>query len=295
MPRTGKKVDELAGEGERMTDALSEVLSVADEKGVVTWGDVSDDISSGEWGRLIEKGLLVDVDGEGFVVDDPEGVRDALDEADPAADDDGGGVWTIYDKMALASIVVLFVGYAFSGVRSSIAGVLDVALGPVAAAMPFYLVVLVLATTTGVFSAIIQDNLTDMSVMGEYREKADELKQRRKRAKERDDEEELERIQEEQVEMMTENIGMLQAQFRPIIWIMFFTIPVFLWMYWVVRDLGVTVQDTVIVMPFFGAMGDWQAGVVGPVEVWIVWYFMCSIVFTQVIRKALDVRTSPTG
>ena len=294
MPRTGRKVDELAEEGEQMTDALSEVLSVADKQGVVTWGDVSDDISSGQWGRLIEKGLLVDVDGEGFVVDDPEGVREALDEADPATDD-SGSVWTIYDKMALASIVVLFVGYAFSGVRSSIAGVLDVALGPLEASMPFYIVVLVLATVTGVFSAIIQDNLTDMSMMGEYREKADELKERRERAKERGDEEELERIQEEQVEMMTENIGMLQAQFRPMIWIMFFTIPVFLWMYWVVRDLGVTVQDTVIVMPFFGAMGNWQAGAVGPVEVWIVWYFMCSLVFTQVIRKALDVRTSPSG
>jgi uncharacterized membrane protein (DUF106 family) len=295
MPRTGKKVDELAEEGEQMTDALSTVLGVADEKGVVTWGDVSDDISSGEWGRLIEKGLLVDVDGEGFVVDDPEGVRDALDEADPDSDDDGGGVWTVYDKMALLGIVGLFVGYAFSGVRASIAGLLDVFLGPLETAMPFYMVILVLATVTGVFSAIIQDNLMDTSVMSEYKEKADDLKERREQAKERGDEEELERIQEEQVEMMTENLGMLQAQFRPMIWIMLSTIPVFLWMFWLVRDLGVTVQESVLVMPFFGAVPSWSTGVLGPIEVWIVWYFMCSLVFTQVIRKSLDVRSSPSG
>jgi uncharacterized membrane protein (DUF106 family) len=40
---------------------------------------------------------------------------------------------------------------------------------------------------------------------------------------------------------------------------------------------------------------SWSAGVLGPIEVWIVWYFMCSLVFTQVIRKSLDVRSSPSG
>ena len=293
MPRTTEKVEELAEDGEQMTDALSTVLGVADEQGVVTWGDVSDDLSSGEWGRLIEKGLLVDAD-EGFVLDDPEGVREALGEVDPVSNDDGS-VWNIYDKMALVAILGLFVGYAFSGVRASIGEVLNVLLGPIEAAMPFYMVILVLAILTGVSSAIIQDNLMDMSMMGEYREKASELKERRQAAKERGDEEELERIQDEQVEMMTENLGMMQAQFRPMIWIMLFNIPVFLWIYWIVRDLGVTVQDPVIVMPVFGAAADWQATVVGPIEVWIVWYFVCSLVFTQVIRKALNVRTSPTS
>ena len=295
MPRTAEKVDELAEDGEHMTDALEAVLSVADEKGIVTWGDVSDEISSGEWGRLIEKGLLVDVDGEGFVLDDPDGVRDALDAADPTTTDDGGSTWTIYDKMALFTILGLFIGYAFSSVRESISQPINFFLGPLESAMPFYLVILVLAVVTGLFSAVIQDNLMDMEVMSEYREKANDLKERREKAKERDDEEELERIQEEQIEMMTENLGMLQAQFRPMIWILLFTIPVFLWLFWIVRDVGVTVTDPVIVMPLFGAMNDWQQGVVGPIETWIVWYFVCSLVFTQVIRKALNVQTSPTG
>lgn len=293
MPRTAEKVEDLAEDGEEMTDALSTVLDVADEQGVVTWGDVSDDISSGEWGRLIEKGLLVDA-GEGFVLDDPEGVREALDEVDPTIDSDGS-VWTSYDKVALVAILVLFVGYAFSGVRASIGGAINVLLGPLETTMPFYLVILVLAIATGVFSAIIQDNLMDTGMMSEYREKANELKERRQAAKERGDDEELERIQEEQVEMMTQNLGAMQAQFRPMIWILLFTIPVFLWLFWVVRDLGVTVQDPVVVMPFFGAAADWQASAIGPIEIWLVWYFVCSLVFTQVIRKALGVRTSPTG
>jgi uncharacterized membrane protein (DUF106 family) len=294
MPRTAQKVDNLAEEGEAMTDALSSVVEVAEEKGTVTWGDVSDDITSGQWGRLIETGVLVDGEGDGFVVDDPEGVREALAEADPASDDDDTA-WSTYDKLALVGLLGMFVGYVVSDVRAQIAGVLDIALGPLEAAMPFYLVVLVLAVLTGLFSSILQDRLMDLDTMSEYREKANELKERRERAKERGDDEELERIQDEQMEMMSENIGMLQAQFRPMIWIMAFTIPVFLWMFWLVRDLGVTVADPVIVMPFFGEVSTWQASLFGPIQAWIVWYFLCSLSFTQIIRKALNVQTSPNS
>jgi uncharacterized membrane protein (DUF106 family) len=293
MPRTAEKVEELAEDGEHMTDALSETLEVAEENGVVTWGDVSEDITSGEWGRLIEKGLLVDVDGEGFVVDDPDGVREALDEADPESEDSDTSFST-YDKMALVVIVLFFAAYASSGLRATLVQPLNLVLGPLESSLPFYLVVLVLAILTGLFSAIIQDNLMDRSATSEYKEKADELKKRRERAKERGDEEELERIQEEQVEMMTENLGMLKAQFRPMIWIFMFTIPVFLWLFWIVRDVGVTVTEPVLVMPFFGQVNDWQAGLVGPMEAWIVWYFFCSMAFAQIIRKGMNVQTSPT-
>ena len=85
MARTAEKAESLASESQSMSDALERVLAVADDKGTVRWSDVSDDITSGEWGRLIEQGILVDVDGEGFVVDDPEGVRDALGVVDDEA------------------------------------------------------------------------------------------------------------------------------------------------------------------------------------------------------------------
>lgn len=294
MPRTAEKVDELAEEGEHMTDALEEVLNVAEEQGTVTWGDVSDDISSGAWGRLIEKGLLVDVDGAGFVIDDPDGVRDALEEADPTTETPDVS-WTVYDKMAIFTLLGLFVGYAFSSARAAIGETINLFLGPLEAALPFYLVILILALLTGLFSSIMQDNLMNPEIMGSYKEKTEKLKERRKEAKERGDDEALDQIQQEQMEMMTENLGMMKAQFRPMIWIMLFTIPVFLWLYWIVRDLGVTVTDPVIIMPFFGELTSWQAGVVGPIEVWLVWYFICSLGFTQILRKALNVRTSPTG
>jgi len=294
MPRTAQKVDNLADEGEHMTDALVTVLDVAEREGTVTWSDVSDDLSTGEWGRLIEEGLLVDASGDGFVVDDPDGVREALDEADPAETSDGDSSWTMYDKMAAVTVMGLFVGYAFSSARAAIGGVVDIFVGPLEAHLPFYLVVLVLALLTGLFSSIFQDNLGNMEVMGDYQEKSEELKERRKKAKERGDDEELERIQEEQMEMMSENLGMFKAQIRPMVWIMLLTIPVFLWLYWVVRDLGVSVANPVIIMPYFGPLETWTDGVAGPVQAWLVWYFVCSLGFTQIMRKSLNVQTSPT-
>lgn len=294
MPRTTEKVEELAEDGEDNTEALAAVIDVAEEQGTVSWDDVSEDIDSGEWGRLIEKGLLVKAEGSEYVLDDPDGAREALEEVDPSAVDDSESPWTIYDKLAIFVLLGMMVGYAFSGVRASIGSTLDVFLGPFESFMPFYLVILTLAVLTGLFSSIVQDRLMDLDTMSDYKEQAAELKERRKKAKEEGDEEELDRIQDEQMEMMTQNIGMLQTQFRPMIWIMVFTIPVFLWLYWIVRDLGVTVVDPVIVMPLFGAMSGWQTGVVGPIEAWIVWYFVCSLGFTQILRKALNVQTSPS-
>jgi uncharacterized membrane protein (DUF106 family) len=295
MARTAPKVERLADDGEAMTDALGEVLTVAEEKGTVTWSDVSDDITSGEWGRLIESGLLVDADGEGFVIEDPDGVREALENADaePEADDDEG--WSQWDKLAALGTVGLFAGYSINSIRDAIGGTIDLALGPLAEVLPFYVLILVLAVFTGATSSILQDQMMDMSGMGDHQAKMEEIKERRKEAKERDDEEALERIEQEQMELMTDQLGMFKQQFRPMVWIMLINIPVFLWIYWMVFGPGLNIGSPVITLPIFGEVSTWRDGLVGPMQAWIVWYFLCSLSFTQVIRKALNVQTTPTA
>jgi uncharacterized membrane protein (DUF106 family) len=294
MPRTAQKVDDLAAEGESMIDALEEVLAVAEEQGAVTWSDVSDDITSGEWGRLIEKGLLVDAGGDGFVIDDPDGIHEALGDADPASDDDGDGSWSKYDKAAAVGVLALFAGYSLQSIRSQIAGVIDLFMGPLNEALPFYVVVLILALMTGLFTTILQDNLMDDNVMGDYQDQNKRLKEKRERAKEQDDDELMEEVREEQMELMSENMGMFKAQFRPMVWIMLLTIPVFLWLYWMVLDVGVTVTGSAMVLPIFGEIESWRTGVLGPIQLWLIWYFLCSMGFNQILRKALNVQTSPT-
>ena len=294
MARIAPKVERLADDGEALTDALAEVLAVAEEQGTVTWSDVSDDLTSGEWGRLIESGLLVDADGEGFVIDDPDGVREALEETDAEPEEDEDEGWSTWDKLAGLATLGLFAGYSLNSVRDVIGGTIDIALGPLADILPFYVLILVLAVFTGATSSILQDQLMDMSGMGDHQEKMEAIKERRKAAKERGDDEALDEIEQEQMELMSDQMGMFKKQFRPMVWIMLINIPVFLWIYWMVfgGHLG-GVSAPVMTLPIFGEVENWQAGLIGPMQAWIVWYFLCSLSFTQVIRKALNVQTSP--
>jgi uncharacterized membrane protein (DUF106 family) len=294
MAKTERRVEDLVGDGEEMADALSAVLAVADEKGTVSWGDVSDDLSSGEWGRLIESGLLVDADGDGFVLDDPEGVREALSEAEPAESEEKDLSWSRRDKLAGLGVLLLFLAYSQQGLRDVIAGDgINLVLGPLNATLPFHVVVLILALATGLWTAVLQDNMMDTSIMSDYQETQQEFKEKIEEAKERDDDERVKELRQEQMEEM--DLGVFKAQFRPMVWIMLLTIPVFLWIYWMVLDGHVIETGTAMVLPLVGEVSTWQTAVVGPIQLWLVWYFVCSLSFSQIMRKALNVQVSPTG
>ena len=276
MSKVERRVRSLISEDAEMRDALETVLDHAAD-GEVRWVDVRDEITSGQWGRLIEKEVLVDGD-----VETPETTS-----------------WTKWDKVAALATVGAFVGYAVNPVRNLIAGAIDVVMGPFLGIVPFYVVVMVIALATGLYSTLLRAGLMDMEKMSMYQERMKDIQERRKEAKERDDQEALDAIQDEQMEAMGDQLGMFKEQFRPMVWIMFLTIPAFLWMFWVIGYRGSNAQypDVAaqeIVVPLAGSV-TWDAGLVGPIQMWIVWYFLCSMAFTQIVQKSLDVKMSPTS
>ncbi|MFP8957045.1 DUF106 domain-containing protein [Natrialbaceae archaeon A-CW3] len=313
MTRTAEKIDTLVREDSSFEDALETIRREADENGgEVEWADVRDDLTSGQWGRLIEKGVLVDGE-EGFIIADREAYDEALDgdgegvEEDLPDIDSEESQWSQWDKLAGLASVLFMVGYWFDSVRDSVGGIIDIALGPLAASMPFYAVILAIAMMTGLYSTLLQANLMNMERMGKYQErmkamqdKRSDVQDRKKEAEERGASEaelekldnELDRVQEEQMEAMTENLGMFKEQFRPMVWIMLFTIPLFLWMYWRIHSSGPQTITETVVMPMIGET-QWNEGVIGPLRAWIVWYFLCSMGFVQLLRKALNIDMSP--
>jgi uncharacterized membrane protein (DUF106 family) len=303
MAGTADRVQSLVDDDEQMAGVVQLVLDSA-EDGAVTYEDVRDEVDSGRWGRLIDRGILVEA-GEEYVLRDPEGVREGLEEAtkeqkkisldiDMPDEPDGDSSWSIYDKAAAIGAVGLFAGYSISQVRDVIGNTLDLLLGPLEAALPFYVVVMVLALFTGLYSTLLQANLMNMDKMAYYQNRMKAIQDKRDEAKEAGDDEALNQLQQEQMEAMGENLGMFKEQFRPMVWIMLLTIPVFLWMYWMILPGGGSVTPETIVLPFVGEK-TWTGGVLGPIQAWIVWYFLCSMGFTQIIRKALDIQTTPTG
>jgi uncharacterized membrane protein (DUF106 family) len=301
MARVAQKVRDLTGEDPDMRRALETVLDRAGSNGgTVEWADVDDELSSGQWGRLIEKGILKSADGDGFRVRDPDGVEQALNGDDGSAststatssdDDEEEAGWTTYDKLAGLAALGLFAGYQVGPVRDLVGGTLDTVLGPLQEMLPFYAVVLVLAMLTGLYSTLLQANLMDTDKMGEYQARMQEIQDRYKDAKERGDDDAVDRINDERMEAMGDQMGMMKMQFRPMVWIMLITIPVFLWLYWEILEHADELGS--VTMPLIGQT-EWTAGAfVFPA--WILWYFVCSMGFTQILRKALDINTSPSA
>jgi uncharacterized membrane protein (DUF106 family) len=287
-------------ENPAMREAISVVFDRSDGGSEeLQWGDVSDVLSSGEWGRLIQEGVLVS-EGAGFAIANPERVRqtlqehghlsdaiDGVDEIDPES-------WAWYDKAAGVTALVLFAGYWNTGIRDIIASFDNLLLAPIVDMLPFYAVIILLAILTGLYSTVLQARLMDHEKMQVYQQRMKELNERKEAAKERGDDEALERIQEEQMEAAGDQLGMFKLQFRPMVWIMLLTIPVFLWLRWKVRGGHLGVGETGLVVPLAGAV-SWQEPLLGPMSTWIVWYFLCSMASRQIIQKTLNIQTSPTS
>ena len=316
MTRTAEKIDSLVREDSSMAPALEAIREEADRNGgEVQWADVSDELTSGQWGRLIEKGVLVDGD-EGFEIADREAYDRALDgdggSASGGADvdiDEEESSWSQWDKLAGVGALLLMPGYWFNSIQNVVGSTVNAVLGPLDAALPFYAVILSVALITGLYSSLLQANLMNTEIMGKYQqrmkavqEEQKDIRQRKKDAEERGASEaelerldnELERAREEQMEAMADNLGMFKEQFRPMVWIMLLTIPLFLWMYWTIRTGGIGNAEATVVMPLVGEV-EWREGVLGPMQAWIVWYFLCSMGFSQLIRKSLNIDMSPSS
>ena len=307
MARSAQRVRSLVDEDPGLMSALEVVFEETDGgKSEVEWADVRDDLSSGQWGRLIETGILEDGQ-EGFRLAKPDAVAEVVaddeavasaERASTASDEEDEG-WSTWDKVAAVGSIGMFAGYSIGSVRNVIGSAIDVLLGPLDVLLPFYVVILILAMMTGLYSTILRDNLMDASVMADHQQRMKDIQDRKKEAKEAGDDEALERIQEEQMEAMGDQLEVFKAQFRPMVWIMLLTIPAFLWMYWKILPGGsgtIVGTEPNLVMPLIGELAEgWNQSVGGFIPAWIIWYFLCSMAFTQIIQKALDVRMSPTG
>ena len=253
----------------------------------VSWSDVSDDLSSEQWKRLIEQDVLVSA-GEGFVLADPERVQAQLAEVD------GGGEqdlefedWRRVDKGIGLVVLALFAGYFLPPVRSAIASTESILLGPLAALLPFYWVVLVLAAVTGLYSSLLEERLRDEEKIDRYNQWLKRLKLRKEAAQERDDQEALERIEQEYPGNFSGQLTMFKARFRSTVWSLLLTIPVLLWLRSAVGGAHLS-AGAGMVLPFAGSV-TWQQPVVGPMQAWLVWYFFASVASSQIIQKTLDI------
>jgi len=282
---------------DRLADALGAVLSRAEAgDGTVTWADVNDAVPAEQWGQLLETDLLVGTDA-GFVVADPDAVRERLDdehlnggvdaasEPDTATADAEG--WSTADKTAGLGAVGLMASYQVPAAQETVAGVMHTVLGPVAAGLPFGLVVAVLAVATTLVSTAARSRLVDDGKRDAVKERLETVQERLSAARERGDDDAVERLESRQRELLGEQLGAMKAMLRPMAWTMLVTVPVFLWLTWLTANPAAAITPAVQVLPVAGRV-VWTARLVGPMQVWMVWYFICSVLSNVLGKRAVS-------
>ena len=163
--------------------------------------------------------------------------------------------------------------------------------------IPYYLIILVFAVLTGVYSSYLQLYLMDWDWVSAQQEKVKQIQSQLKEAQMSDNEEREEELREEQMGVMSEQLKMFKMQFRPSVWILVFTIPIFLWLFWTFSTrfggephLAGEAMPTVV-FPFLGPRLFKESVFSTPslLEGWLFWYILCSFGFGQVMRKVLGV------
>jgi len=170
-------------------------------------------------------------------------------------------------------------------VRAGIGEGLNVILGPLVDSfhIPFYIVIIILSTITAVYSSTIQKYTIDYAKMKSVQEKMKVFQKEYREAMLAKDEKRVKKLEAKREMMMKDQMEMSTQQFKPMAYIMILTLPIFFWLIFRLDNF-----DAIISMPFFGHVHLTDA-ILGPAPAWIIWYMLCSLSLSQVVRKALDI------
>jgi uncharacterized membrane protein (DUF106 family) len=187
--------------------------------------------------------------------------------------------------------IVMFASLAY---RNEVGAALDVVLGPFADFVgDFLIIILILSVVTGIYTSVVQKYTMNWELMAkskEYQKQIRSLQKEYMEAKKENNKHKMKKIEKKRTEVMrkqTQFSGeMFKQQMKPMAYIMIITIPIFMWIWMYV---GIH-QDIVVIFPLFGET-ELSAAFVFGLPFWVLWYMMCSIPITQVIRKVLGIRS----
>lgn len=187
----------------------------------------------------------------------------------------------------------LMLAYGVASVRDGIAGVIDTVLGPLSDTfgLPFFAVLLFLSSATGLYSSMIQKYTIDYEKMQEVQAKMKEFQTKFREAQLAGDEKVIKKLEAKRDAMMKDQLEMSQQQFKPMAYIILITVPIFFWLLFRLHGMDLSAplsMDTAIVFPYIG-ITSLNEMAIWILPAWILWYMICSLTISQVIRKALNI------
>jgi len=194
-------------------------------------------------------------------------------------------VWNEYSIwFTIAFMFLMMWAYTVPWLRDGIGQGMDAIFAPLISTfrIPFYILIVILSAFTGLYSSIIQKYTIDYEKMTESQEKMREFQTEYREATLSQDEKRIKKLEAKRDRVMREQLELSQQQMQPMIYILIISVPIFFWLWFRLSQ-----ASTTITFPYWGLHGLNDSIWILPA--WILWYMLCSITVSQVIRKALNI------
>jgi len=201
---------------------------------------------------------------------------------------DFGKFWDKYGLyVALLFMFAMMISYSIEWLRVGVGKGLDSVFAPLVETfgIPFFILIVILSAATGLYSSIIQKYTIDYERMNEVQDRMKEFQKEYREALLSKDEKKIKKMDTKKDRMMKEQLELSQQQFKPMAYILILTVPIFFWLLYRLSQI----PDATITLPYQAGAISLTAPMFWILPAWIVWYMLCSITISQVIRKALNI------
>jgi uncharacterized membrane protein (DUF106 family) len=197
-----------------------------------------------------------------------------------------GEIWEKHGlHIALIFMMLMMFSYTIPGLRQGVGAQIDLIFAPLVNEfrIPFFILIVILSAITGLYSSIIQKYTINYERMTEVQERMKEFQKEYREAQLSQDEKRIKKLDAKKDRVMKEQLELSQQQFKPMAYILILTVPIFFWLLYRLSQV-----QTTITMPYSG-LHNLTEPAVWVIPAWILWYMICSLTLSQVIRKALNI------
>jgi len=187
--------------------------------------------------------------------------------------------------IAIVFTMLIMISYGIPSIRDGVGGAMNLIFGPMIDdwKIPFFVLIMILSAITGLYSSLIQKYTIDYERMQRVQAKMKEFQKEFREAQLGGDEKKIKKLEAKRDRMMQDQMELSKQQFQPMAYILLVSVPIFFWLLY--RLPSVTQTMT---LPFAG-MVNFQEMILGFFPIWILWYMLCSLAISQVIRKSLNI------
>lgn len=195
-------------------------------------------------------------------------------------------IWEKYGILiAMGMMMLLMVAYTIEPLKVGVGQAMDAVFAPLVTGfnIPFFILIVILSAITGLYSSIIQKYTIDYERMTEIQDRMKEFQKEFREAQLSQDEKRIKKLDAKKDRVMKEQMELTRQQFKPMAYILVITIPIFFWLLYRMAQTPST-----ITLPYAG-LHNLNDPVLWFMPAWIIWYMICSLTLSQVIRKALNI------